>query len=1312
MRYVLTGGGTGGHVYPNLAIAGELAGRDKQAQFLYLGVRGRAEADIVPRYGIPIRFVPARGLPERRYSPAMVMFLFAFLLGTFKALLVLLRFRPDLVIATGGYASAPALFAARLLKRPIIVHEQNAYPGLVNRTFGRMANRVCLTFPESLHYFEHNGVLAGYPVRPEILALRKPVADEEKRRLKAELGVDPQRAVLLITGGSLGARSINRAVADMMPLVAQDPHWRERLLVVHGVGRYDSKEYHAEQDTASRLATNGFDERANARFYHREKYIYDIAKWLRVADAVVCRAGAGSLAETAASGVPAVVIPKAGLPGDHQVKNAEAMRATGAAVVLREHRAVEDSEAYDAVDAASLWEALRGLLSADAEQKEKMAKAAWQFVATDCLPRIHREAEQVLAGPPETKERVRRRRTYLVDEKGDRIELLFDRSRVGSGQWDDIRPAVPGLARKHFWLKRSAREINGRTEETWTVMPRAELRLRRAGKTEPEELSGPTKLADGDHLVFPHGGAVSLAHEWIEVSRVKSEKGAVENIFSQGVGTMAAKLVGLLREAFLGRFFGAGNIMDMFAVALMLANLMREVVAEMALENAFLPSFRLFYARSEDKKSAWRLAWQVFNLFFLLSAGIAVLGVLTCPWWIGLVAPGFVEKGLLGQTTALTRLMFPFLVLMSISAFLGTLLQSFDRFGPNAFSPVLYSLGLIFSVAALHGPLGVYSLGVGVLLGGALQVIFQFVFLLRRGMREKVAWSAYRPIVKPEPGVKKVVALSGPVFMDAMLNKISGVVDKVLATVLVAGSVSALYFSRLLIVMPFSVLAMSVSRVFLRDLSDVAAGGDVRRYRDTLQRGIDASIFLMVPTTVALIALATPLVRVIFEGGAFSAGNTQMTSLALICYAIGLVGWSLTALYSRVFSSQLDTRTSLITSAGSLAVYLVFALILVRTPLAHAGLALATSIGFLFNMVWRHLIIARRLAAEGAPLPLSRLMPTFGKTVVASAVSVLVIVLLYVDPGAGRGFWVNAWSFGVPMIVGIVVFLAFTYLLRTRPLIDLLNHMTARWGLGRPFGQEPVRQAEGNGNVHTMTAAGLLAEAQRRQFSAEEAAVARQRLEGWLGHDDWWIRNIGIKLIGALRLTGKTDFLADAIVGKSPRPWWRRWLLGEGREVGFIRRNAIASLIQIGQYDEHVRRVLLAALGDDYYEARQYALRAVGFFVEQCRGDKEIVAAVARNLRDRHFEVVPMAAKAYAEISDDQDALSRLQPLLQDPRWPVRAAAAEACRRLYDRGVIVDRAVLRRVLSETLLASEMVEPVSPLKQAIKDAIEGLEIEED
>jgi HEAT repeat protein len=244
--------------------------------------------------------------------------------------------------------------------------------------------------------------------------------------------------------------------------------------------------------------------------------------------------------------------------------------------------------------------------------------------------------------------------------------------------------------------------------------------------------------------------------------------------------------------------------------------------------------------------------------------------------------------------------------------------------------------------------------------------------------------------------------------------------------------------------------------------------------------------------------------------------------------------------------------------------------------------------------------------------------------------------------------------------------------------------------------------------VRTLTAAGLVAEAQRRPFRDDELVIVRERLATYLAHDDWWVRNLGVKLIGALRLADQLDALADAVCARvESRPWLLRQLLGWPRDAGFVRRNALASLTQVGVFDERARRAILAGLADPYYEVRQQALRTAIAFADRLRGDEACLRAVRRCLHDRHFEVAPIAARAWAELADAPAAADDLHRLLDDPRWPVRAAAATAWRRLFDRGVTRDAAALRRAMRGTLLAAETIEPVSPLKVAIKQALTGL-----
>jgi UDP-N-acetylglucosamine--N-acetylmuramyl-(pentapeptide) pyrophosphoryl-undecaprenol N-acetylglucosamine transferase len=351
-RILLTGGGTAGHVNPALAIGAALAGEGSET--LFVGVRGRAEEQVVPREGIPIRFVRASGFPGARPSPALARFLLDLAAGTLQAAGILLRFRPGVIVGTGGFASAPVIFAATALRRlrlssaRVFVHEQNAVPGKLNRLVGRFAEKVFVTFPETLSLFPGNGALTGYPLRKRIGHV---TAEEARSRLDFE--VPPGRKVVFVFGGSQGSRSLNRGLVDALGDLL--PH-ADRLFVVHGTGLFKGGGYDAGADTAARLAArySQEDRERIAAFYVSRSYFHDIASVYAVADLVVIRGGSGSLNEVARMGIPALVVPKANLPGDHQVANARALERAGGAEVLYEETVLRDGHLVEELDGGLL----------------------------------------------------------------------------------------------------------------------------------------------------------------------------------------------------------------------------------------------------------------------------------------------------------------------------------------------------------------------------------------------------------------------------------------------------------------------------------------------------------------------------------------------------------------------------------------------------------------------------------------------------------------------------------------------------------------------------------------------------------------------------------------------------------------------------------------------------------------------------------------------------------------------------------------------------------------------------------------------
>jgi len=387
-RILLTGGGTAGHVNPALAIGRALG--DERTAYLYVGVRGRAEAEVVPREGIPIKFVRAAAYPGARPSLAWLGFLVNLPAGMLRALFIVRAFKPEIIVGTGGYASAPTMLAAAMLRRAgllsarVYVHEQNAAPGKLNLLVGRLADRVFVSFSDTLAAFPDNGTMAGYPLRRRIQK-----TDRDAARAALDFKVPAGRQVVFAFGGSQGARTINRALVDALGALL--PH-KDQLFIIHGTGmRRGDGAPDPGADVQARIAQQYTEDerRVIEEFYVARPFFHDIEKVYALTDLVVVRAGAGTLNEVAALGLPAIVVPKINLPGEHQVMNARALTAAGGAAVLYEETRNEAGQVVEILDGALLARTILALVG-DPDGLRRMGAANKAFATTDALEVIRR----------------------------------------------------------------------------------------------------------------------------------------------------------------------------------------------------------------------------------------------------------------------------------------------------------------------------------------------------------------------------------------------------------------------------------------------------------------------------------------------------------------------------------------------------------------------------------------------------------------------------------------------------------------------------------------------------------------------------------------------------------------------------------------------------------------------------------------------------------------------------------------------------------------------------------------------------------
>lgn len=397
-RFLLTGGGTGGHVSPALAAADKLAELYPDAEFRYAGMAGKAEAVMAPRAGIPLSRVFSRGLPG--VGPGLIPFAWHLAWGTLAAMNILLRQRPHLILATGGYVAAPVVLANTLLRRlrltrtPLLVHEQNAHLGRLNRLAAHVADMVAVTFPETLQDVPAGkGIYIGYPVRQSC-------ATGDREAARRTLGLPDSALVIFAFGGSQGARALNRAVVDAAPAILERPD----VWLLHGCGRPfgDTRPrgaYHGLRDVEERLRERHPAVLEHPRYLRRD-FIDDMASHYAASDLVICRAGAGSLMEVCAQGKPSIVIPKANLPDDHQVRNARVLERAGACRVLYERLdplAPRDNEPR--VPGTRMTELALQLLD-DPELRSSMSRAASSLIAGNAAQHLADCAAYLLGDGP------------------------------------------------------------------------------------------------------------------------------------------------------------------------------------------------------------------------------------------------------------------------------------------------------------------------------------------------------------------------------------------------------------------------------------------------------------------------------------------------------------------------------------------------------------------------------------------------------------------------------------------------------------------------------------------------------------------------------------------------------------------------------------------------------------------------------------------------------------------------------------------------------------------------------------------------
>lgn len=413
----------------------------------------------------------------------------------------------------------------------------------------------------------------------------------------------------------------------------------------------------------------------------------------------------------------------------------------------------------------------------------------------------------------------------------------------------------------------------------------------------------------------------------------------LRSIATVGGYTLTSRLLGFLRDILLAAILGAGVVADAFFVAFKLPNFFRRLFAEGAFNAAFVPMFAGFLEK-DGREAAARFAEEVLAVLFIALAIFVALAEITMPWLLYVLAPGFVDDpDRYGFATQFTRITFPYLLFISLVSLMGGVLNSLGRFAAAAATPILLNLVLIGSLLVLanYTETPGHALAIGVAIAGLGQFLWLMVALKQARFALRLRWP------RLTADVKRFLSLLAPGAIGAGIVQINLFVDIILASLLPTGAISYLYYADRLNQLPLGVIGIAVGTALLPLLSRQIRAGDGAAATASQNRAIEATLFLTLPATVALFLLSEPIIRVLFERGAFGEAETSASALTLMAYTVGLPAYVLVKVLAPGFFAREDTTTPVKIAGLAVVLNIVFSVALM-IPFAQVGIALATAI--------------------------------------------------------------------------------------------------------------------------------------------------------------------------------------------------------------------------------------------------------------------------------------------------------------------------------------------------------------------------------
>ncbi len=496
--------------------------------------------------------------------------------------------------------------------------------------------------------------------------------------------------------------------------------------------------------------------------------------------------------------------------------------------------------------------------------------------------------------------------------------------------------------------------------------------------------------------------------------------------------TLLSRVLGLARDIVIARFFDAGDSTDAFFVAFKIPNFLRRLFAEGAFSLAFVPvltEYRNQYSLAQTRDLINRVAGTLGIILLILALG----GVLASPVLIGIFAAGFIDQPEKFDLTAnMLRITFPYILLISMTAMAGGILNTWKHFAVPAFTPVLLNLSMIGCAVWLspHLDLPITALAWGVLLAGIVQLLFQLPFLYNEGLLPRPAWG-WR-----HEGVQKIIKLMVPALFGSSVAQINLLFDTFIASFLVSGSVTWLYFSDRLLEFPLGVFGIALATVVLPNLSEAHYKKGASHFNQTIQWALKLSLLIAIPATIGLFLLSQPILVTLFQYGEFESNDSLMAAYSLMAYSLGLPAFILIKILATGFYARQDTKTPVRIGIQAMILNMVLNVLFVVSMLhydfiaPHVGLALATSASAYFNAAMLAMTLKRDSIIESSE---TFALPVLKILIACSAMSMVILWLSPTSDSWAQWLWFDrVYQLALLIVPGLLCYTILLWIMGLR----------------------------------------------------------------------------------------------------------------------------------------------------------------------------------------------------------------------------------------------------------------------------------------